>query len=627
MSIPFRLAQEALATGDAARALIQAEAGLRERPGDAWGRVLQAAAWHGLGKLPAAEAALDALLPELAQGEAGGGGLLAAALKVRVSLRLDQGREAEALEDLLEALRLQPADPEGRAWALALLAEAGRIPEARAQAELLLPHRSTDPAFWADYARILQRAGDRPGAEAAFRRRILCDPSSEAALLDCAQFLGESGRIAETAGLYGKVLERNPANPSALSGLLAARAYDPKCPPLELARVHREHGHRLEASLPRFPAPERNWDPGRRLRVAYLSPDFRDHSCAHFAEPLFRAHDRTRVHLTLYHDSGVQTPRSEVFRHLADQWVEVHSLGLAELHRRIQEDGIDVLVEMAGHMAHNRLPLLPLRPAPVQLTWLGYPFTTGLSCLDGRVTDSGVDPPGNEAYGTELLRRVDPCYLAWQPPAADLSPRPSPSGPFTFGSFNQFAKLNEAVLQAWAALVRRVPGSRLLLKGLGASDPVTRDRIFEVFREEGIPARRLELLDFTASPREHLELYGQVDLALDPFPYNGVTTTLEALWMGVPVLALEGRHSLARHGASFLRLLGVEDLVARDPQDLVALGAARAADREDLSRLGEGLRFRLEASALCDAPALARRMEALYHTLWAEACGKARARA
>ena len=193
------------------------------------------------------------------------------------------------------------------------------------------------------------------------------------------------------------------------------------------------------------------------------------------------------------------------------------------------------------------------------------------------------------------------------------------NGQFVFGSFNHFAKLNGAVIETWAALLRRTPGSRLLLKGKGSSDSVLRDRFMQGFEDEGVPGRRIEFLEFTPDPKAHFLFYRRVDLALDPFPYNGVTTTLEALWMGVPVLALQGRHSLARHGSAILGLLGLDSLIAPDPTEYVAKGTELAEEPERLKTLRNGLRERLAASPICDAAGFARRMEELYRDLWTQA--------
>jgi predicted O-linked N-acetylglucosamine transferase (SPINDLY family) len=356
------------------------------------------------------------------------------------------------------------------------------------------------------------------------------------------------------------------------------------------------------------------------LRVAYLSPDFRQHSCADYLEPLLRAHDRAVLEVRLYHAWPGRDARADIFADLADAFIEVAGISDEALAARLRDDEVDVLVELAGHSGFNRLPALAWRPAPVQLAWLGYPFTTGLTRLEGRISDSRADPPGSEVFGSEPVLRLDPCYLCWQPPMAGPEPSETSGRPFTFGSFNHFAKVNGAVVEIWSELLRRVPTARLLLKGKGGADPVLRERLYRAFAARGIAPGRIEMAAFTARVGDHLAQYQCVDLALDTFPFNGVTTTLEALWMGVPVVTLAGRHSVARQGVSILGAVGLESLVAASPEAYLQLAVGLAQDPYSLKALRHGLRERLLTSPICDAQGFARRLEGLYRTLWQRAC-------
>lgn len=622
-----RQAQAAQEAGAAQEAIRLLDCFLLEQPGDPWARVLRASALHALKDYGSTEAALAPLLADLELGLPALAPQLAAALRVLASLRIDQDRVAEAAAALQAAIALEPDHPELRQWLCGLLLELGRADDAVPHYEAMARLHGGDAGFWDGYAKVLDRTGNIGMAEKAYLRALAIEPRNPVRYLKLAQFLGESGRIPEAVPLIEKALVLQPDQPDAVSGLLASQLYDPRRSPEEIARDHRTRGEALQRATRPLPAPQRDWDPLRPLHVGYLSADFRDHSCAHFLEPLLRAHDRRGYHLTLYYSMGLGTSRTAVFHDLADRWVEVHRLDDAALAERIREDAIDVLVDVNGHTAFNRLPVLPFKAAPVQLEWLGYPFTTGLDCLDGRITDSSVDPVGNESFASEPLLRIDPCYLAWQPPRDGPAPAQARSRrPFTFASFNALSKVNPAVVEVWAALLRRVPGSRLLLKGKGCSDPVMRDWLLEAFRDQGVAGNRLELMGFLRDTGSHLRNYQDVDLALDPFPYNGVTTTLEALWMGVPVLALEGRHSMARHGGAFLGLLGLQELVGRTPADCIAKGVALARDPERLQSLRANLRNRLLASPLCDAESLARRMEGLFRQRWERACAKMSAR-
>lgn len=570
---------------------------------------------------------LAGLLAEIETGLPGTAALLLEGLRLRTILCLAAGRHPDALRDLHRALQLDPDNGELLQACAALLNGEGRFQEARSQLEAAKKDRSGLSSFWTSYALALQGCGARAEAEAAFRRAAALEPGNASILLNLAQVLADAGRIPDTAPLLQRILQLQPGNPAAVSGLLATGLYDPSRTPAELARQHRAWAETLEARHEPVAFRPQVWDPHRRLTVAYLSADFREHSCAPFVEPLLEAHDRSRCRILLVPTVQQRDARTERFQALADGWIEPWALADHALLERLRDEGVDVLVDLGGHTAFNRVGLLALRPAPVQLEWLGYPFTTGFTRLEGRITDSAVDPPGSEALASEPLLRLDPCYLCWKPPAAGPGIVEAPSrcgAPFTFGSFNHFAKLNDAVLETWAAILRRTPGSRIVLKGKGSQDPVLRERVLSGFEEQGVPAYRVLFEEWMATPSTHLELYRMVDLALDPFPYNGVTTSLEALWMGVPFVALEGVHSLSRHGLMLLGQLGLDDLVARTPGEYIGTAVALAADPDRLRRLRAGLRERLLTSPLCDAKGFAGRLEALYRELWRKACARAR---
>ncbi|MBI4911583.1 MAG: hypothetical protein HY823_02495 [Acidobacteria bacterium] len=566
---------------------------------------------------------LEALVAELEAGGPGEVPVLLEALRFKVIRAMAEEGHAEALQDLSRALDLDPDNPELHQARGALLAGRRRYAEARIHLEKAMPHRREDAHFWSSYGLVLQYLGEPSGAEDAFRRAMALDPGKVDPVMLLAQFLADSGRLLDAGPLLDRALELSPGMPAAVSGKLGTALYDPGRTPREVAGLHRAWTATLETRVQPLPDPPKDWDPDRPLTVAYLSPDFREHSCAHFIEPLLRAHDRTRHRFLLVHLAPSRDARTEVFEALADTWIEASALDDATLARRLREAGVDLLVDLAGHSGFNRLPLLALRPAPVQLEWLGYPFTTGLTRLEGRITDSLVDPPGSEALASEPLLRLDPCYLCWQPPEAGPAASPLPclgGAPFTFGSFNHFAKLNAAVVETWSTILRRAAGSRLLLKGKGSQDPVLRERILEAFEAQGIRRGRVHLEGWSERPSTHLEHYRAVDLALDPFPYNGATTSLEALWMEVPFVALQGVHSLSRHGSMLLTQVGLPALIAPDPQAYVALAVALAGDPVRLASLRAGLRNSLLASPLCDAVGFARRMEALFRDQWRRAC-------
>jgi predicted O-linked N-acetylglucosamine transferase (SPINDLY family) len=311
-------------------------------------------------------------------------------------------------------------------------------------------------------------------------------------------------------------------------------------------------------------------------------------------------------------------------RSLADHWLS--TLGMADdaLAERIRADGIDILVDLAGHTAHNRLRVFAHKPAPVQVTWLGYSNTTGLRAIDYRIVDDMTDPPGAaDGFASETLLRLPGGFLCFGAPKDAPEPAAPPclrTGAVTFGSFNNPAKVSAAAFDVWAQLLIRSPGARLLLKGKPFADEATCAWFLARFRERGIAAERVQLVAWLPSSTAHLGLYEKIDIALDPFPYNGTTTTCEALWMGVPVVTLRGDRHSARVGASLLNQVGFADWIADSVDGYVEIALALAANPAKLQTVRRSLRRRMNESSLCDGSGFARRMENAYRTIWRRWC-------
>ena len=387
--------------------------------------------------------------------------------------------------------------------------------------------------------------------------------------------------------------------------------------PAEIAAAHREMGRVMARALP---APQRHppltLGPGRRLRVGYVSPDLHTHSVAYFFEGVLAAHDPAAVETVCYHCGTISDATTARMRAAAHLWRDVPTLDDAELAARIREDRIDILVDLAGHTRDNRLGVFQRKPAPIQVTWIGYPNTTGLETIDYRITDAVADPPGEaDALHTERLVRLQRGFLCYRPPedTPDVPPRPCArpdARGIAFGSFNNLSKLGPGVVDAWSTILARTPGSRLVLKASGLGSDAARQRVLERFASRGIDPARIQTMPATPTRNAHLDLYRHVDIGLDTFPYNGTTTTCEALWMGVPVVAFAGDRHAARVGASLLHRIGLDELVARDVDGYVALACALAQDPARIAALGQGLRQRMRQSPLCDAAPFARDLEA-----------------
>jgi len=397
--------------------------------------------------------------------------------------------------------------------------------------------------------------------------------------------------------------------------------YDPAALREECARWERRHGEALEGSIrPHANAP----DPGRRLKVGYVSPDFSRHVICHFLVPLLEAHDHAGFEIYCY--ASVRRPDgiTERMKRSADVWREVLGVGDEALAERIRGDGIDVLVDLTQHMAENRLPVFARKPAPVQVAWLGYPGSTGLRAMDCRLTDAQMEPEGAAwAESVEEAVRLPDSWFCFDP--IDEFPEPGGlparrAGQVTFGCLNNFCKVNDAVLERWAVVLRAVEASRLLLR---CPEGSAQARVREFFAARGVASERLELVAWTATRADFLGLFERMDLALDPFPYNGGTTTCEALWMGIPVLTRPGEGSVSRIGLSILLACGMPEFVAHSEEEYVQLAVSLAGDLPRLAQLRATLRARMKASPFMDAPRFARNVEHAYRQMWRAWCAKA----
>ena len=359
--------------------------------------------------------------------------------------------------------------------------------------------------------------------------------------------------------------------------------------------------------------------PDRRLRIGYVSPDFRWHPVARFILPLFRERDRRQVEVFAYSDVTTPDAVTGSVREHVDRWRDVAMLPDEKLAEVVRADGIDILVDLAAHSGHNRLLAFARKPAPVQVTYLAYCSTTGVDAIDYRLTDRFLDPPSEHGDYTETSIHLPHCYWCYLAPPLPDSPRPATerrTGPPTFGCLNNFAKVTDLTLDLWARLLLRVSEARLLVY---ARAEAHRDRVRRVLRDAGVEESRAAFVGRQPFA-DYLDTYRLIDVGLDPHPYGGGTTTCDALWMGVPVVSLAGRTGVSRAGSTLLANVGLERLVARTAEQYVELAAGLIRDAPGLTALRRELRARLESSPVMNAPQFARDVEAAFRTAWRDWC-------
>jgi predicted O-linked N-acetylglucosamine transferase (SPINDLY family) len=426
-------------------------------------------------------------------------------------------------------------------------------------------------------------------------------------------------RWQQAAEIAIAALDKAPQAWSLWSTYLMGLLYRDDLSPAEIVEEHRRFGAAISAAISPLPASARRREPSpeRRLRVGYVSGDFRYHSVACFLAAVLEAHDTAAVEIVCYSTSFQSDDMTGRFQRAAGLWRQVSDLSDDAFAALVVEDSIDILVDLSGHSADNRLPVFARRPAPVQISWLGYPQTTGLAAMGYRLVDPVTDP-ADPAFvrGPEALVRLENGFHAFELASDAPAVAPRAAGPIRFGSFNALSKISPTTLDLWAAVLLAVPGSRLVLKAAGLDDAGLAAALVREFAGRGIAAGRLDFLPWAGGQAQHLALYSGMDIALDTFPYSGTTTTCEAAGMGVPTVTLKGRSHPARVSASLLARLGLEELVAQTPQEFTAIAAALAGDAQRLAHLRQTLRQRLRQSPAGDAARMAKALESACRALW-----------
>ena len=519
------------------------------------------------------------------------------------------------------ALLIRPDYAEAYANLGNISAEFGRFADAAALYDWSIRIRPDFAEGYANLANVLTEVGRLGDAVVACKVTLLLRPDHGEAYSNLGVAKQGQCLIEDALRVYDLAIRVRPDFPEAFSNLLMAGYYREGQTGEDILAAAQRYGAVFASVSP--PPPLVNQpDPKRRLRVGYVSGDFFRHPVGYFLAEVLAHHEFSEVEAVLYSTSVRSDDLTSRLRGYAKAWRSLVGLNDEAAAGLIRADVVDILIDLSGHTAGNRLPMFGLRPAPVQASWLGYWGTTGLPAMDYILSDVTTIPPGEERFYTEQVMRLADGRFCYQPPEYAPHPVGPPcrnNGYVTFGSFNNMAKVGPAVVRLWAAVLAAVPRSRLLVKAKALASQAARDRMTEAFLSVGLDPARLILRGASPHPSMLAE-YGDIDIALDPFPFSGGLTSCESLWMGVPVVTLAQGLAPSRQTLGFLRLLGLEDLAASDSGAYLRIAAGLAADQKRLTDLRFSLRSLMAGSPLCDGATFTRNLEGAYRNMWRDWC-------
>ena len=565
-----------------------------------------------MGRLGEAEASYRRVLehmPDFAEGHSNLGNVFK-----------DMGRLDEAVICYLRALQIKPDFSEVHSNLGVTLRDMGRLDEAEASYRRALQFKPDNADALINLGATLQNMGRLAEAEACYRQSLQINPDHADAHSNLGVVLRELNRLKEAEASYRRAIQSKPEHVIAHSSLLYLYSYHAFIKPHEYLVQARNWEQACVPEQDRHAAHRRGFQnpplAGRRLRVGYVSGDFRQHAVSYFMGQLFTHHDRTRVELFAYSNNGFRDVVTERLQALAEHWILITGMGDTAIRDRIEADGIDVLIDLSGHTSLNRLGVFARRAAPVQAYYLGYFASTGLTEMDYWIGDEILTPPETDSHFSEQVWRLP--RVAWSYDGKDAPPpswQPAPDDTVWIGSFNQLGKLTTTTMALWAKVLHALPEGRLLLKTKELADATNRRRILDVMNSHGIPPDRIELQDnrITPSWREHMAYYDRLDIVLDPVgAMGGVTSTCDALWMGVPVITLIGDRVTSRATASILNAIDHPEWIAHSEADYLDKVVALARDKEQRKALRSSQRERMVHSPLCDSKNLAMNLENAY---------------
>ncbi len=467
------------------------------------------------------------------------------------------------------------------------------------------------------------RRTKRPCQAAEYRKKAVAkEPENIKYQVNLAVDIIHLGNIQQGIDMLKDAVEKDPSNILAHSKLLFYLHYLSAPDPQMLFEEHKKWGRIHCPTTLAKTAHDNNPDPHRKLRIGYISPDFRMHSIAYFFAPLLERHDSNVVEVYGYADVAKPDKFTEYLKKQFYHYRNISRLGDEQIIEIIEKDKIDILVDLAGHTTDGRFAVLAYKPAPILVTWLGYPDTTGMKQVDYRFTDKLADLPQSQNFYTEELVFLPHGFLCYKPAESSIAVERLPAvknGFITFGSFNNKLKINAQTISLWSQVLKANPGSRFVMKFSGGDEKPLKNFYLKQFEQLGITEDRIEIHDWK-SPAEHLKLYNQVDIALDTFPYNGTTTICEAMWMGVPTISLVGQLHASRVGLSILSQVGLEFFAVSSSDEYVKKATTLVNNIESLQKIRASMRQRMLSGTLCNAKAYASGIEAAYRKMWHKWC-------
>jgi len=549
----------------------------------------------------------------------------AAALNNLGNAYYQQGQVTEAISCYRRSLQLNPEFEQTYYNLANALQETDKTDEAIWHYQKALTHKPNWPEAYNNLGTVYQNIGLLSEAAAGFEKALEMRPDYAEAFNNLGIVYRHQGQIKAAISCYRAALKIKPVYSECRSNLVFALNYDPNASQKDIftqaCQWWTQHGRPVAG---RF-VHNNTRDSNRRLKIGYVSADFRRHPVGFFFLPLIKAHDRSHFEVFCYTDIKQPDELTDQIKTAADHWRSTVRISDTDMAQKIQADQIDILIDLAGHTANNRLLVFARKPAPLQVNWLGYVNTTGLATMDYRITDGIVDPiEENDQFHSEKIIRLENGFFCLAPPpkSPPISELPARKrAHITFGSFNKLSKINKDVIALWSQIMQRLPGSHLRLMAKPLADTTTRDRYLTLFQNNGISSNRIEMITYTPSYYDYLNQYSQIDIGLDPYPHNGHTTTCDSLWMGVPVITLRGDRYASRMGASILTRLGLEGFVADTKEAYLRSAVNLAADLDALQEFRREMRIRFTSSPFYDVNRFTREMESVFREIWRTWCG------